>query len=882
LDNKSYKFFLKETLPPNKNAAFKGYHLPFIGYTYTENSLLNDCQSLFDLINSKSDILLNSSNNNINNTNESIIINQLENEKKELLAKLAILQQQQQQQEPTINLNNNDEINFKLDQSQLMLNASNEQISQLNLKLNEMTTMYENSKQNELDEKNKIKHLERSVRALKIEKDQLFTQVYDLQERVNLQAKDLSEAQNQRKLAVQEFTDVNEKVNELRSKNAKLSNDILKKEDEIDELKRLLNENKFEIDEFKLQISSYNETIMKLEADLQQQQQQRKEDKSITLTDNLKSESETIDDLTSDIVKMIEDESLKEMNTQLNKDLKQLEQQQLQNLLQIEQLQELNTNLNNEIQSINERNLLVIQDLNDKLTSQLIQFNDVKEKEFFYFKTEIQKLNEENENFKNSIFNLQMEKKTLEEEISLFNETKQAMSKYDWQINEILQMVNEEKMVRGHLKTLASKLIEEVDTLRSQTTSTNILNNSTNNINNNNNNNNSQITAAQISLSSAGVVNGATNTATTAWKNRCSERRDRINAQNMQIALEKEFQAKEKLIEENNTLKHDLDLRSHKIIDLQSQVDLLNKEILKNQSEIKQIKEDYDNQSSLLLNGNAITTPNTTSLARQPSALSTTSSIHNNLNHNQQQQQPIVNLSSSSISSSSNQNYKLDDVLETSDSIIVEPTTQQKSNKQNDIKKQQNLNNKTGSLSSNSAAALNVTNTTTTSQSTKQTNNCVGHKFEVITFQTIERCEYCCGILYGICRQAVKCENKGCNYLCHPKCRQYLPTNCPININQRVQLKGVDFTKGIGTLMQGSLKVPKLGGVKKGWQDHYVFLSNARLFVCPILDNKPNLIPAQIIDIKDPNFSVSPVSESDVIHASKRDIPCILKVNNFF
>ena len=111
----------------------KGYHLPFIGYTYTENSLLNDCQSLFDLINSKSDILLNSSNNNINNTNESIIINQLENEKKELLAKLAILQQQQQ--EPTINLNNNDEINFKLDQSQLMLNASNEQIAQLNLKL---------------------------------------------------------------------------------------------------------------------------------------------------------------------------------------------------------------------------------------------------------------------------------------------------------------------------------------------------------------------------------------------------------------------------------------------------------------------------------------------------------------------------------------------------------------------------------------------------------------------------------------------------------------------------------------------------------------------------------------------------------------------------
>ncbi len=72
--------------------------------------------------------------------------------------------------------------------------------------------------------------------------------------------------------------------------------------------------------------------------------------------------------------------------------------------------------------------------------------------------------------------------------------------------------------------------------------------------------------------------------------------------------------------------------------------------------------------------------------------------------------------------------------------------------------------------------------------------------------------------------------------------------------------------------------MPKTGGVKKGWQDNYVFLSNARLFVCPIVDNKPSLIPSQIIDIRDPQFSVSPVNESDVIHASKRDIPCILKV----
>ncbi len=365
----------------------------------------------------------------------------------------------------------------------------------------------------------------------------------------------------------------------------------------------------------------------------------------------------------------------------------------------------------------------------------------------------------------------------------------------------------------------------------------------------------------------------------------------------MQIALEKEFQAKEKLMEENTNLKHDLDARNHKINELQIQQDTLNKELAKYQTEIKQLKDDlnqypknlnstnslfnhlhhshhanHENLNQTLFNssnGFSNAPPSTDhlqphcSLARQPSALSTASSINNNMN-TQLLNQPAINLSSSSISSSSNPNYKVEDVLENSDSADSQ------------LKLAKHAEKKPIKSSSQSTATTQNSHQNQHQQPSKQASG--GHKFEVVSFQTIERCEYCCGILYGICRQAVRCDNKGCNYLCHPKCRQYLPTNCPININQRVQLKGVDFTKGIGTLMQGSLKVPKLGGVKKGWQDHYVFLSNARLFVCAIVDSKPSLIPALIVDIKDPNFSVGPVSESDVIHASKRDIPCILKV----
>ena len=88
------------------------------------------------------------------------------------------------------------------DQSQAALEAVREELQSSRGKFEELSAVYEATKQSELEEKSKTKQLERSVRALKVEKDQLYAQVFDLQERTNLQAKDVLEAEKEKSQAL--------------------------------------------------------------------------------------------------------------------------------------------------------------------------------------------------------------------------------------------------------------------------------------------------------------------------------------------------------------------------------------------------------------------------------------------------------------------------------------------------------------------------------------------------------------------------------------------------------------------------------------------------------------------------------------------------------
>ncbi|KFV19390.1 Serine/threonine-protein kinase MRCK alpha, partial [Tauraco erythrolophus] len=153
------------------------------------------------------------------------------------------------------------------------------------------------------------------------------------------------------------------------------------------------------------------------------------------------------------------------------------------------------------------------------------------------------------------------------------------------------------------------------------------------------------------------------------------------------------------------------------------------------------------------------------------------------------------------------------------------------------------------------------------------------HQFVVKSFNTPTKCNQCTSLMVGLIRQGCTCEV--CGFSCHVTCADKAPAVCPIPPEQTKGPLGIDPQKGIGTAYEGHVRIPKPAGVKKGWQRALAVICDFKLFLYDVAEGKasqPSVIVSQVIDMRDEEFSVSSVLASDVIHANRKDIPCIFRV----
>ncbi|XP_054676827.1 serine/threonine-protein kinase MRCK alpha isoform X7 [Grus americana] len=461
------------------------------------------------------------------------------------------------------------------------------------------------------------------------------------------------------------------------------------------------------------------------------------------------------------------------------------------------------------------------------------EFKQKYEREKLLLTEENKKLSNELDKLTTMFERLSMNNRQLEEEMRDLADKKESVAHWEAQITEIIQWVSDEKDARGYLQALASKMTEELEALR-----------------------NSSLGARATDM---------------PWKMRRFAKLDMSARLELQSALDAEIRAKQAIQDELNKVKAScisteckLQESEKKNMELLTDIERLKKETEELRSE-KGVKH-QDSQNSFLAFLNA---PTSALDQFEDSFSSSSSSLIDFMDDRSPSCIPA------------NKGRRIDSV----ENFTLSNTPSR------DEDSKSHLHSRSRSPSTASEIEpIEVTDHPPRSIHTPTMRTAYigsglsapkpkAHQFVVKSFNTPTKCNQCTSLMVGLIRQGCTCEV--CGFSCHVTCADKAPAVCPIPPEQTKGPLGIDPQKGIGTAYEGHVRVPKPAGVKKGWQRALAVICDFKLFLYDVAEGKasqPSVIVSQVIDMRDEEFSVSSVLASDVIHANRKDIPCIFRV----
>ncbi|KAJ7400083.1 Serine/threonine-protein kinase MRCK beta [Pitangus sulphuratus] len=761
-----------EVVPPSSHTGFSGLHLPFVGFTYTTDSSLSDRGTLKSVM--QSDTVTKDADVQRDLKNTSQIegyekkIRKLEQEKQDLNRKLQeSTQTVQSLQGPmcvTVNTSRDKEIK-KLNEEIERLKNKLTDVGKLEAQLADAVAF----RQEHEDSIHKLKGLEKQCRVLRQEKEDLHKQLVEASERLKAQSKELRDAHQQRKLAVQEFSELSERMGDLRSQKQKLSRQLRDKEEELEVSMQKIDALRQDVRKSEKIRKELKQGGRAAGATLEHQQELSK----------IKSELEKkILFYEEELVRREASHVLEVKN--VKKEVHDSESHQLALQKEIMILKDKLEKTKRERHSEMEEAVGTMKEKYERERSMLLEDN--------------KKLTTENERLCSFVDKLTAQNRQLEDELQDLAAKKESVAHWEAQIAEIIQWVSDEKDARGYLQALASKMTEELESLRSS------------------------------SLGSR--------TLDPLWKVRRSQKLDMSARLELQSALDAEIRAKQLVQEELRKVKDANISFESKLKESEAK----NRELLEEMEGLKKkLEEKYRTDSGLKLpdfQDSIFDYFNTSPLTRD------------------------LTFRTSSISEQEMQGPK----SEVSPSTSVVTAEQQQ---EEPIRLQRMPAAPSPTIQSISLAVPKPK----------------AHQLNIKSFTSPTQCSHCTSLMVGLVRQGYACDV--CSFACHVSCKDSAPQVCPIPPEQAKRPLGVDVQRGIGTAYKGYVKVPKPTGVKKGWQRAYAVVCDCKLFLYDVPEGKstqPGVVASQVLDLRDEDFCVSSVLASDVIHATRKDIPCIFRV----
>uniref|UniRef100_A0A673MH55 non-specific serine/threonine protein kinase n=1 Tax=Sinocyclocheilus rhinocerous TaxID=307959 RepID=A0A673MH55_9TELE len=739
-----------ETMPPPSHTAFSGHHLPFVGFTYTSSCTLSDRGCLREsAAPAQMDVSVQRGlEDSLATEAYERRIRRLEQEKLELSRKL----QESTKTVQALQYSSGD--GPASSTREVEIRGLKEELEMLRKQIAGQVEQHleqASSARRDLEDSSKqIRSLEKQLKIMKQERDDLQKGLQESSEKLKTQGKELKEADSQRKMAMQEFAEVSEKVTELRSYKQRLSRQLRDKEEEMDSLNQKVEALRLEVRKAERAKKEMEAQAEEFSAETQKEKKlrERSEQYSRQLEEELEgmkqkqvghSPSVGSSEQHQELSKLRAD--LENKTTFYEEELSRREQQhasELKNLKkELRESEGQQLTLKKEIMMFKDKLEKTRRESQSEREEFETDYKQKYERERVLLSEENKKLSSELDKMMSSFEKLSCSHKQLEEEMRELADKKESVAHWEAQITEIIQWVSDEKDARGYLQALATKMTDELEGLR-----------------------NASLGARATDM---------------PWKVRRLAKLDMSARLELQSALDAEIRAKQTIQDELNKVKASHMATECKLEELEKKNQDLQAEIQKLKQETESLRtskgvKHQDSQNSFLAFLNAPT-----------SALD-----------------------------------------------------------QFDPK---------------------------------------AHQFVVKTFNAPTKCNQCTSLMVGLIRQGCTCEV--CNFSCHVTCADKAPAVCPIPPDQTKGPLGIDPQKGIGTAYEGHVKVPKPLGVKKGWQRAIAVVCDFKLFLYDLPEGKaaqPGVMVNQVIDMRDEEFSVSSVLASDVIHANRKDIPCIFRV----
>ncbi|XP_012601803.1 serine/threonine-protein kinase MRCK beta isoform X1 [Microcebus murinus] len=816
-----------EILPPGSHTGFSGLHLPFIGFTFTTESCFSDRGSLKSIMQSntltKDEDVQRDLENSLQIEAYERRIRRLEQEKLELSRKL----QESTQTVQSLHGSTRALGNSNRDKEIKKLNEEIERLKNKIADSSRLERQFEDTvalRQEREDSTQRLRGLEKQYRMVRQEKEDLHKQLVEASERLKSQAKELKDAHQQRKLALQEFSELNERMAELRSQKQKVSRQLRDKEEEMEVAMQ-------KIDSMRQEIRKSEKFRKELEAQLEDaaaeaSKERKLREHSESFSKQIESELEALKMKQGGRgpgATLEHQQEISKIKSELEKKVlfyeEELVRREASHVLEVKNVKK-EVHDSESHQLALQKEILMLKDKLEKskrerhneMEEAVGTVKDKYERERVLLFDENKKLTAENEKLCSFVDKLTAQNRQLEDELQDLAAKKESVAHWEAQIAEIIQWVSDEKDARGYLQALASKMTEELETLRSS------------------------------SLGSR--------TLDPLWKVRRSQKLDMSARLELQSALEAEIRAKQLVQEELRKVKDTNLTFESKLKDSEAK----NRELLEEMEILKKkMEEKFRADTGLKLpdfQDSIFEYFNTAPLA-----------------HDLTFRDSLSSSSASSLlafweeTSSASEQETQAPKSEVSSSISVAANTEQ----QEDMARP-----------SQRPPAVPLPTTQALALAGPKPK---AHQFSIKSFSSPTQCSHCTSLMVGLIRQGYACEV--CSFACHVSCRDSAPQVCPIPPEQSKRPLGVDVQRGIGTAYKGYVKVPKPTGVKKGWQRAYAVVCDCKLFLYDLPEGKstqPGVFASQVLDLRDEEFSVSSVLASDVIHATRRDIPCIFRV----